>query len=842
MAEPARHPDACAGFAPRGLDPPLGEGLMSGDLVIHGHFYQPPRENPWTEIMEPEPSAQPFHDWNERVYQECYRANDTARIVGSDGIIRSIASNYRHLSFNFGPTLLAWMQKNHRHGYRRLLEADRESAARHGGHGNAIAQGYNHAILPLCNDRDRVTQIRWGLREFRHRFGRASESLWLPETACNDAVLGSLIDEGLRYVILAPGQCLRVRKIGEAEWTPTPDGSVDPGVPYRYLHRDGSGRGIAVFFYDGPISREMAFGSALVSSQELMAVIARAKDGEGRLVSVATDGESYGHHTKWGDRTLSYLLEHEAPARGYRISNFGEVLDRSTFAWEMELDHGPDGMGSSWSCAHGVGRWMRDCGCKTGGDPGWNQAWRGPLRSALDLLRDFAAASFQAGAEGLLKDPWAARDEFIAVVLEPGPGSRAAFLKAQQARELDAQEGVRALALVEMQRQAMLMYTSCGWFFNDLSGIETLQILKYAARLMDDLAELGFDPPREAFLKVLAEAQSNFASAGNGADLFRHRVEPSRVDMLRLAADLAIGSLVEDDPGGALGIYRCEVLTHVRELLGKTSLTTGQVLLESRLTGRSFHAAFAAVHLGAIDFHCCVGPYGGDEKLAEASARVRDEFMHGLVPPLLTAMREGFGGGSGDAGAAEFGLQDLMMGRRDRIAKAVFGGIIESLSKQYDAVYQENRRSLEMFRTAGFELPAELRIAAEYTLSRRFESEIRDRHMNPAPELYAKALEIVHEAQNLGYRVDTALASHYFSVMITESVRGALANPDSNFLKKAIELIRVARRLGLEPNLDRAQEEAVRARDPLHSPEDLTELAQLLYLDPELLLHLGKET
>jgi len=444
---------------------------MPTALIVHGHFYQPPRENPWTGEVDAEPSAAPFHDWNERIHAECYAPN----IV-----------NYPLISFNFGPTLLSWLESHHPDTYQKILIADRESAAARGSHGNAIAQAYGHAILPLCNERDRLTQVLWGLADFRYRFGREAEALWLPETAANDQVLALLIEQGMRYVILAPDQA---------------KGVVDTSKPYLFRHPDGSKRSLAVFFYNGPLARAIAFERALASSRGLVEKFVSAG---GPLVNVATDGETYGHHFKFGDLCLTHALKVEAKSAGFWITNYAQYLDHHPAETEVQIDNGPDGEGSSWSCVHGVGRWSRDCGCRTGGEPGWNQAWRKPLRTALSFLRDDAAVKFE--ENGLLRDPWGARNDYIKVILDPKY----------------PREGVdpRVWDLLEMQRSSLLMFTSCGWFFSDLAGIETIQVLRYAARVMDLMDKLGLDPPRKEFLNLLAEARSNRPEKGTGAEIF----------------------------------------------------------------------------------------------------------------------------------------------------------------------------------------------------------------------------------------------------------------------------------------------------------------------------------
>ncbi len=455
-------------------------------LVIHGHFYQPPRENPWTGEVEREPSAAPYHDWNERIHAECYGPNAAP------------VNNYAHISFNFGPTLLTWLQSHHPDTYQKILVADKQSAERQGGHGNAIAQAYGHAILPLCNERDRLTHVIWGLADFRYRFRREAEALWLPETAANNEVLALLIEQGLRYVILAPNQA---------------KGTIDSSKPYLFPHPDASGRSLAVFFYNGPLARAIAFEKALTSSRGLVVHFLRAAQ-SGDLVNVATDGETYGHHFKFGDLCLAHAMEVEAKEAGFWITNYGAYLDRYPPELEVEIDNGPDGEGTAWSCVHGVGRWMRDCGCHTGGEPGWNQAWRGPLREALEFLRDDTAMKFETVGRELLHDPWAARNDYIDVILNPR--SREAFLN----RHAVTQDETRVVKLLEMQHSALLMFTSCGWFFSDLAGIETIQVLRYAARVVDLQKQLGFEPPLKEFLEILAEARSNDVKKGNGSDLF----------------------------------------------------------------------------------------------------------------------------------------------------------------------------------------------------------------------------------------------------------------------------------------------------------------------------------
>jgi len=511
-------------------------------LIIHGHFYQPPRENPWTGVVEIEPSAEPFHDWNERIHSECYQPNADARITDPATGRELIVNNYANISFNFGPTLLSWLKTNHPDTYAAIIDADQVSARARSGHGNAIAQAYGHAILPLCNEHDLRTQIQWGLADFRHRFGRKPEAIWLPETACNNHVMSALIEAGLRFVILAPHQATRVRygvctgsgsdrvtgPIEQADWSEVNEQTIDTGVAYRYSHRDGSGRSIAVFFYDGPTSRAIAFENLLRSSRELVDRFAQVAHGR-QLVNIATDGETYGHHFKFGDICLAHALRIEALSYGFQNTNYGEYLDQNPPRLEVKLNNGPNSEGTSWSCTHGIGRWIRDCGCHTGGEPGWNQRWRTALRLALDLLRDENVEHFEATRGKLFVDPWQARDDSIELVLDQYR-SREEFLAEHADRWLSADEQRRALTNLELQRMLLLMYASCGWFFNDISGIETIQILKYAARVIDLMEQLGLPSARDCFLKIMAEAKSNRPEMGTGADVYRRFAEPLKLN------------------------------------------------------------------------------------------------------------------------------------------------------------------------------------------------------------------------------------------------------------------------------------------------------------------------
>jgi alpha-amylase/alpha-mannosidase (GH57 family) len=802
-------------------------------LIVHGHFYQPPRENPWSGAIDPEPTALPFPNWNERIYAECYRRNAFARVLDEFGRIEAIVNNYRLMSFNFGPTLFSWLEERHPRTYAAILNADRESADARSGHGNAIGQGYNHAILPLCNERDLRTQIHWGIEDFKHRFSREPKALWLPETAVNTAVMDALMDAGLKFVILSPTQAERVKPPGEAEWYDVADGSIDTGRAYLYLRSSDPDDSMAVFFYDDALARAVAFEGALTSSSGLIDRFERAIQGKA-MISVATDGETYGHHHRFGEMGLAHALTVDAERRGFRLTNFAQYLEEHPPEWEVELKPGPGGEGTSWSCAHGVGRWVRDCGCSTHGQEGWNQEWRGPLRAALDLLRDHSAARFEERAGELFDDPWSVRDAYIESILNRHKGAEV-FLRRFSKRPLRRREMIRARTLLEMQHHAMLMYTSCGWFFADISGLESTQVLKYAGRVLDFMDELELKSPRDGFLEVLAEAKSNIPQFGNGADVFRKFVEPARVSPRGLTAHLALSDLMmEGDEAGETAGYKFRKSLVRKEQHGRLTVATGRTILETIATGRVSDSAFAAIHFGGVDFYCLVKDFPGPRRFEKSAEILWEHFRTASLPVILRVCQKEFG-------HDEYSLDHILPEGRRRISEAVFGDLVRRISSQYTELYEENQRVIEMLHLAGFELPPELKSAAEYTLGRRFEEEILAQDRSLDPEAYERAAEIAEEVSRRGYKIDRTSANGIFGEMITEAVRLAISDNTKESLDSALTLVALAKRLGLDPEVDRAQEaifEALKTRGRL--PESLRIIALSVGLSASLLDGAGR--
>ncbi len=499
------------------------------NICIHGHFYQPPRENPWTGEIEKQDGATPYHDWNEKIHHECYKANSEAEIVDDTGRIVAIINNYELLNFNFGPTLLAWIQNKHSETYNKIIEADKKSIPEHNGHGNAIAMCYNHMIMPLANMNDKITQVIWGLADFKYHFGRDSEGIWLPETACNVETIEILIKLGVKYIILDTSQAAFYRKIGNDKWIDVNDVGVNPNRPYRYNSELITSKYIDIFFYNGAVSKAVAFDDVLENSQNLLNKISNAKDiayDGNQILCVATDGETFGHHKKFAERTLAFFMKSLAPQNNLKIVNFGEYLELNPPEYEVKIKPGDNDEGTSWSCVHGVKRWKEDCGC--GGGGGWVQQWRQPLRETLDWLRDHMIIIYENMGHILFKDVWKARNDYIDIILYKNAISADNFFRNNEVRRLSENEIQIAIKLLEMQRYSMLMYTSCGWFFSEISGLETVKILEYASRAMELVNELTGINIEPEFMNKLADANSNIAKYKTGKGVYEQIVTPHK--------------------------------------------------------------------------------------------------------------------------------------------------------------------------------------------------------------------------------------------------------------------------------------------------------------------------
>jgi alpha-amylase/alpha-mannosidase (GH57 family) len=814
-------------------------------VAVHGHFYQPPRENPYLNAIECQDSATPFHDWNQRIHSECYRPNAFARIVSEEGKLLKIVNNFEYLSFNIGSTLLSWLEQYDPEVYQRIIEADKLSAARLNGHGNAIAQVYNHIIMPLANWRDKLTQIRWGKEDFKSRFGRDVEGMWLAETAVDRETLEALVLEGIKFIVLAPSQAQRCRAMvdehhehhnsnnhngehhnSDRHWIEVGGSQIDPTRPYRcYLHgmrHLGENSHsiletpyIDIFFYDGPISRDMGFGDLLSSSHNFANRLGQAVRGDRRvsqLISVATDGETFGHHKHFTEKALAYAFTDEFPRRDWIVTNYAHYLSLNPPTWEVELKPV-----TAWSCAHGVGRWEDDCGCAGEGGV-WHQKWRKPLRQSLNWLRDRLTQIYSEKADNYFNDVWAARDAYIHVLRDSlrhttidstesideffqHYGRHDTMHPSFQTAAQILQWRVDALRLLEMQRHALLMFTSCGWFFEEISRPEGVQILRYAARAIELAADASGILLEPEFIHRLADCPSNVERFGNGAEVYRQLVMSSRISLEQVAAHYAISSLFANYVRSQqLYCYTIEQHDYQLQRIGAMSLAVGQIQLTSGITHESIEYTFAVLHLGGYDFHCCIQPFTGRRIYEKTKTELFSALQSASAAKVILSMSQIFG-------EAYFSLQHLFAEDRHRILHLLSRETLTRLDQLYAQVYRDNYGILAAFRRDGLEVPPELLVAAEITLNQRMLSELKrleSGDLLPLLELDAVATEADRLSCNLNRTeaaaiLERSILSHIWQLVYSdESVPEHLSQLDL--------ALDIADKLHLSLNLDKAQE------------------------------------
>jgi len=746
---------------------------MERYVCIHAHFYQPPRENPWLEEIELQDSAYPYHDWNERINAECYARNAVSRIIDQTGKIANIGNNYAKISFNFGPTILSWMKGKEPDLYRRILEADQESLENFSGHGSAIAQAYNHMILPLADSRDKVTQVLWGVRDFVHRFGREPEGMWLPETAVDLESLDIMAKEGIRYAILEPHQARRVRKKGSREWKDVTGGRIDPKVPYKLSLP--SGRTISVFFYDGPVSRAVAFEGLLnngeVFANRILGAFTESRSDKVQLVHIATDGESYGHHHAHGEMALSYAIHHIESKGLARITNYGEFLEKHPPAHEVEIYEY-----TSWSCGHGVERWRSNCGCNSGGRPGWNQEWRRPLREALDWLREKLSSVYEEKGRSLLKDPWGARDDYIEVILDRSQESRARFFRKHAGRELSGEEEIIALKLLELQRHAMLMYTSCGWFFDELSGIETAQVIQYAGRAIQLAQELNGDGIEERFLSLLEFAKSNLPEHRDGKTIYEKFVKPAVVDLYKVGAHFAVSSLFEDY-GEHADIYCYQVEQEESRLLpaGKKRLALGSAKITSNITQESIRVTYGVFHFGDHNVSGGIRQFQGEESYKALVEEITEVFRTADFPEVIRAVDRNFG-------AETYSLKLLFRDEQRKILEMILEANMADVDAVYRQLHMQTAPLIRFLSDIGYPVAKSFHIAAELALNaslrRAFQADPLDIH---------EIKGILYEAEVEKVDLDGAGLGYTLRKTIEQMMRRLLDTPDDTALLAHID-------------------------------------------------------
>ena len=774
---------------------------MQRYVCIHCHFYQPPRENPWLETIESQASAYPFHDWNERITAECYAANAASRIVTDKGLIAKIVNNYSRISFNFGPTLLSWMEENAPAVYKAILEADRLSQERFAGHGSAIAQVYNHIILPLANRRDKKTQIVWGIRDFESRFGRKPEGMWLAETAVDNESLELLAAHGIQYTILAPSQAARVRKIKHgARWKDVSGGRIDPKRPYLIKLPNGSE--ISVFFYDGPISRAVAFEKLLDSGEKFAERLIGGftEDGESdQLMHIVTDGESYGHHHKYGDMALAYALHFLEQNGLAQLTNYGEYLEKHPPEVEAQIIER-----TAWSCAHGVERWYNDCGCNSG--VSWDQKWREPLRNSLDWLRDTANAYFEPLAGELFHDPWAARDAYIDVILgrhqqagihavAEGGSALDRFFREHAKHELSPEQRVTALKLMEMQRHELLMYTSCGWFFDEISGIETVKVIEYAGRVIQLAGELFQNDELEpGFVGRLEAAKSNLPEVGTAADIYWKWVKPAVAGLEDVAAHYAISSLFERS-GEAAPIFCYSVDRDdfdAREA-GSARLGIGRARVTSKITLESAMMNFAVVHLG--DHNIAAGVLRSENGMYEAMKRdFQEVFARADIPEVLRALDRHFG-------KTIYSLRSLFGDERRKILNQLLETSLRDAENAYRQIYDRHAPLLRYLGTSGIEQPKVLTHTAEFVVNANLQAELQADPFDPA-----RVQALVDQARSEKIPLDATGLGFTLQQSIVRQMERFCEQPEIlELLRRVSGAVQLAVHLALPVNLWRVQ-------------------------------------
>ena len=758
-------------------------------ICIHGHFYQPPRENAWLEVIEIQDSAHPYHDWNERISAECYAPNSASRILDKvGGTIKNITNNYSRISFNFGPTLLSWMEMYDRETYEGILEADRESVLRFGGHGSAIAQVFNHMILPLANKRDKQTQVIWGIRDFEHRFKRKPEGMWLAETAVDTESLEILAEQGILFTILAPRQAKAIRKIGEHSWTNVNDQTIETKKAYKC--NLPSGRSISLVFYDGNISQSVAFNGLLNDGKRFAESLINTlspTDDEPQMVHIATDGETYGHHHKHGEMALAFALDYIEKQSDLELINYAAFISRFPPKDEAQIIED-----SSWSCVHGVERWRSNCGCNSG-KPGFTQTWRKPLRESLDWLRDTLSEIFEIEAKKSFRDPWEARNEYIKVVLKRTDETVKRFIKTQALPDVDTN---KALRLMEMQRHAMLMYTSCGWFFDEISGIETVQVIQYACRAIQLSKQLTDQDLEGAFLQLLEEAPSNVLAYENGANVYRKLVLPSKTNLTRVGMHYAVSSIFEDEPETLpLFNYKATNEFFVKKEAGEQKLVVGITKVQSLVTRSEKKFAFAVIYLGKHDL---IGNLSLDietDKFFGMQFRMINAFEEGRLGDVISIMQTYFG-------PEKYSIWSLFKEEKRKILDFIARQGMEDIESSLRRTYNRDYPLVNALANNDIPIPNAYKTTFEYILNADLLRCFQPERIN------IKTLErIVNEIDKWSLKIeDTEKVARIAGESIFKEIKRVRGERDNvKRIERLNRLFPVLEKFKLEPNLHHSQ-------------------------------------
>jgi len=678
-------------------------------ICIHGHFYQPPRENAWLEAIEKQDSAAPFHDWNERINHECYAPNTAARILDGESNIININNNYAQISFNFGPTLLSWMQKADPDAYQAIINADQHSKALFSGEGSGMAQVYNHIIMPLANQRDKDTQIIWGIKEFARRFNRQPKGMWLAETAADTSTLEALVKHGIEYTVLAPRQAKAFKKIGGNNWNYLEHSGIDPRRPYRCFLP--SGKHIDLFFYDGNVAQDVAFRGLLNNGKGFAQRLIDIFDDDDipQLVHIATDGESYGHHHDHGEMALADCLNHIKESGVAKLTNYSEYLAKFPPIYEAQIHEN-----SSWSCVHGVERWRSNCGCNSGGNAGWSQNWRQPLRELLDWLRDELIPIYEEEVAKYLKDPWEARNHYIEVILNREVDNIHDFIQQHAKRRLEDLEISTVLRLMEMQRNALLMFTSCAWFFDEISGIEVNQVLQYALRAISYAKQVSERDLHPEFVKRLEQAPSNVYE--NGAVSYKKNILPTRLGLERVGMHYAIASLFEKNPDN-LSLFNYTAFNHAfkKEVAGNYRLVTGKTTVQSKITLSKKDFSFAVLYLGQQNIIGNLSTKISIEKFQEMQTVLSKQFKSTDLGRVIGSMQSFFG-------SDKFSIWHLFRDEKRKILRQITEKSLKEIEHGFREIFDDNYQLMSGMVASDIPLPDAYKSAINHIINADLQS------------------------------------------------------------------------------------------------------------------------
>jgi len=763
---------------------------MERFICIHGHFYQPPRENAWLEEIEVQDSAYPYHDWNERITSECYAPNAASRILDTDKKIIDIVNIYSNISFDFGPTLLSWMERHKPEVYQAILDADRLSMKKFSGHGSAMAQAYNHLIMPLADRKDKYTQIIWGIKDFEKRFGRFPEGMWLPETAVDEETLEVLVSQGIKFTVLSPRQAKRTRKLDNHDkWHDVSRERIDPTKAYLCILP--SGRSINIFFYDGPISQEVSFGPLLKNGEDFAGKLISAFNDQRnwpQLVHIATDGETYGHHHRFGDMALSYALHYIESKKLAKITNYSEYLAKHPPVNAVEIFEN-----SSWSCVHGIERWRSNCGCHSGAHNDWNQEWRKHLRNAMDWLRDKLFDLFSEEAAKYFNKPWEARNDYIEVILDRSHNNVEAFFAQHAVQDLSLEEKRAALNLLEIQRNAMLMYTSCGWFFDELSGIETIQIMQYASKAIQYAEELIDVSLETQFIRHLEASPSNIYN--NGGEVYDKYVKPTRTDILRVGAHYCMSSVFEDYPEDiTLYCYRAKSEIYKRIEAGKVNLTIGKASIHSEITWDKKIISFAVLHLGDQNINAGVRAFAGGSEFIDMQTEITGAFEKGDIPLVIRLMDKHFD-------KRIYSLWHLFRDEQRKVLDQILQLTYENVDASYRQIYDNNYTIMNFYNGLQQRLPRPFLAAAEYIIN----SDMKKIFEDDDPDI-DKLKRLIDETERWGINIDTTTIAFKANTWVNSAMEKLLGNPqDINFITLIEQALKILKPLNLSLNLWSAQ-------------------------------------